>query len=38
MLVHNTINKIIYKFFQNYFIILPLFMQFMSVPRCSNSP
>ena len=38
MLVHNTIYKIIYKFFLNNFIILPFFMQFMSVPRCSDSP
>ena len=38
MLVQNKIYKIIYKFFFNNFIILSLFMQFMSVPRCSNSP
>ena len=38
MLVHNTIYKIIYKFFKIIFFILPLFMQFMSVPRCSDSP
>ena len=36
MLVQNTIYKNI--IIQVFFIILPIFMQFMSVPRCSDSP